>query len=329
MLSTRFRLARNLSDFPFPKFASPEHRYKVVNRVDQAVRSVFESWRTVRAEEMNFELRHVLFEKHLISPHMREEPTATLLVLSPEAKFAILVNEEDHLRFQLLLPGLSLTDGLPHLLQVEENLDPWLLYARHPQYGYITACVTNVGTGLRASVMLHVPGLAAAGLLDQLIAGWGDHWIEFRGMFGEGSSFREGFLQVSNRITLGADAHTITRRVLESAKSLVEQELRARQIQLEMYPVQMEDFVHRSLGALLTARTMTTAEATNHLSNVRLGACLGILKKVQPQVVLPLLVGIRPGHLQMYHGSPLDPAGRDYWRAAFLREQIKQFVELD
>lgn len=327
VLSTRYRLARNLRGFPFPARAHREARFQISGLVTRAVNHEFGDWKVLHTEQLEPLIREVFFEKHLISAHLRDHPQATLVILSPEARFAILVNEEDHLRFQLLVPGLQLQGGWNDIIAVESRLERWLGYAFSRQYGYLTACLTNVGTGLRASVMLHLPALNWTGTLANTLNLWPDKLIEFRGIFGEGSSLNEGFLQLSNKQTLGADIETFNNRVLRSTEELVSLERRARQDLVEHHSVKLADSVHRSLAILTAARLMTSVEATAHLSALRLGACLGILPQFSTRDLLRLLVGMRPGHLQLKAGRYLAPEERDEWRASFIRSQIQAFVE--
>ena len=327
VLSTRYRLARNLRGFPFPARANLQARNQVAGLVTRAVHHEFSSWRILKTEELEPLVRQVFFEKHLISAHLKEHPQSTLVILSPEARFAILVNEEDHLRFQLLMPGLQLQGGWNDIIAVESGLERWLGFAFDKQYGYLTACLTNVGTGLRASVMLHLPALSWAGSLANTLNLWPDKIVEFRGIFGEGSSLNEGFVQLSNKQTLGADIETFNNRVLRSAEELIALERRARQGLVDHHSVKLADSVHRSLALLSSARIMSSAEATVHLSAVRLGACLGILPQFSTRDLLRLLVGMRPGHLQLRESRYLAVEERDVCRAEYIRSQIQAFVE--
>jgi protein arginine kinase len=327
VLSTRYRLARNLRGFPFPARSNWQVRQQVAALVRRAVEHEFPLWKVLESQDLTPLVREVLFEKHLISAHLKNHPEGALIVLSREARFAILVNEEDHLRFQFLLPGFQLAGAWKEIMDIESRLERWLGFAFHQQYGYLTSCLTNVGTGLRASVMLHLPALSWAGSLTSTLSLWPDQAIEFRGMFGEGSSLGEGFVQLSNKITLGADIPALNSQVLASAEELVSLERRARQDMLEHYSIKLEDSVQRALATLLSARLMSSAEATMHLSTVRLGACLGVLPRFPTRDLLRLLVETRPAHLQLQAGRFLEFAERDEWRATHIRSQIGALVE--
>lgn len=272
-------------------------------------------------------MRELLFEMHLASKQVLEHPRGAMVCLSTEARVAILVNEEDHLRIQLLLPGLQMWGSCQELINIEQGLATWLDFAFHPQYGYLTSCISNLGTGLRASVMLHVPALSWMGTLASTVAMWPDPSVEFRGIFGEGSSMDTSFIQLSNKITLGADVESICNNVLSSVQSIVALELGSRQEILHRHRIKLEDAVHRSLATLRSSRIMSSLEASNHLSMVRLGACLGLLPHFPVAEVLRLLVSIRPAHLQVQAQKILSPAERDQWRASQIRRQIKNYVE--
>ena len=327
VLSSRYRLARNLPGQPFPGRSDWRSRVQVAALVERAVKHEFPHWKVLKGEELSPLIREVFFEKHLISAHLKDNPEGTLVILSPEARFAILVNEEDHLRFQFLLPGFQLAGAWRELLKVESRLERLLGFAFHEQYGYLTSCLTNVGTGLRVSVMLHLPALGVAGSLPATLNNWPDKGIEFRGMFGEGSSLGEGFVQLSNKVTLGSDIPTLNSRVLCSADELIALERRARTELVTHFTTKVTDSVHRALALLSEARLMSSAEATMHLSAVRLGACLGILPQFPVRYLLRLLVGMRPGHLQLQAGRFLEPHERDENRATFIRSQIRNLVE--
>jgi protein arginine kinase len=327
VLSTRFRLARNFPDIPFPRMANLQQKSVVKQKVQAALQQEFSHWRVDQADTLGPLARELFFEMHLISSLTRDNPEGALIALSPEARAILLVNEEDHLRLQLLLPGLALAGHWREMLTIENRLARWLDFAYHSQYGYLSACISNVGTGLRASVMMHLPGLAWSGHLASTLTMWPDRAIEFRGLFGEGSSMETSFIQLSNKTTLGADIETIVRHVLASAEQLVELERRARDQIFQRTPLLLEDRVFRAYGALSSARLVTSTEATAHLSLLRLGSCLDIFKDLTPSMVLRLLVGIRPAHLQIQSEEPLSAERRDEVRATHLRSQMALFVE--
>lgn len=325
VLSTRFRLARNFPDLPFPGRAGTEAR--VAERVKAAVAQEFPKWRIDAADTLTPLARELLFEMHLISNHLKEQPRGSLIILSPEARAILLVNEEDHLRLQLLLPGLALAHQWRDLLEIEQRLARWLNFAFHSQYGYLTACLSNLGTGLRASAMLHLPGLSWLNRLLPTLNTWPDRSIEFRGLFGEGSSLETSFIQVSNKTTLGADVASLVRNVYSSVEHLVALERQAREQVFARHPLALEDAVHRAFGVLRSARLMTTDEATAHLSLLRMGSCLGVFRNISPSRVLRLLVGIRPAHLQVQLDEAMSAGRRDEIRACHLREQMELLVE--
>lgn len=326
-LSTRFRLARNLRGFPFPHRCIPDTKQKVAHLIQRAVEHEFPQWRILEGNQVSPLLREVLFEKHLISANLKNQPEGTLIIFSPDARIALLVNEEDHFRLQCLVPGFQVEGSWREIEELEAGLERWLGFAYHHQYGYLTSCLTNVGTGLRTSVMLHVPALGWTGALPSTLSHWPDRSIEFRGTFGEGSSLGEGLLQVSNKRTLGSDVKALSLQVFRSAEELIGLERKARKSLLERYTAKLIDSVHRSLALLTAARIMSSAEAHAHLSTVRLGACLGILPQFSTQDLLRLLVGMRPGHLQLSASRHLSAEERDQWRASYLRNQIQSLAD--
>lgn len=327
VLSTRYRLARNLHGVPFPSRADPALRQIIVDRIARAFHYEFRDWKLLRTDQVAPLMREVFFEKHLISAHLKEHPNGSLICFSPDGRFSVMVNEEDHLRFQCLLPGYSLRESWRELLDVESGIERWVDFAYHEQFGYLTSCLTNVGTGLRASVMLHLPALSWLGSLASTLALWPDGGIEFRGLFGEGSSMTESFIQLSNKTTLGADLEAFNERVIHSTDQLIALERQSREELLISHKLQLEDGVFRALAILSSARIMSSNEATAHLSTVRLGACLGLLPQFPPFKLLHLLVGTRPAHLQLEAQQALSPDQRDEWRATYIRSQMAALVE--
>lgn len=327
VLSTRFRLARNLRDFVFPARADRAVRHEIRSQFERAIHHEFPHWSQLRADQISPLTRELLYEKHLISHHLRDHPDGALVAQSVESRFVLMVNEEDHLRVQLLLPGLDLKPAWPELLRVGSRFELWMDYAVHPKFGYLTSCATNIGTGLRASVMLHLPALSWLNSLDRTLSEWPDEAIEFRGTFGEGTEAVASFVQLSNRYTLGSSVEEIVERVSYSTQNLVELERQQRHYLLHNYRSKVEDSVHRSLATLGAARLMDSREAANLLGTVRLGACLGLLPQFPPKTMLRLLVESRPAHLQYKIGQILRPEERDEWRASYIRSQIETLGE--
>lgn len=328
VLSTRFRLARNLQDFVFPNRASYKTRLHVRNLLERAVVNEFPHWRLIRADSISAALRELFFEKHLISPQINRNPAGSTIAFSTQARFVLMFNEEDHLRIQLLLPGWSLLEPWRELMRVEQRISHWVDFAFDDNYGYLTSCLTNLGSGVRASVMAHLPALNWDGSLAHRLGNWPDQSIEFRGLFGEGSQIQANFVQISNRHTLGSSISEISTRVQSAVETLVDMERAAREELQARYRWKIEDSVFRALALLKSARLMSSEEATMHLGTIRLGACLGLIPPIPSGKILRLLISSRPAHLHLRAQQDLGPEERDFWRAQHIRSQLAGLVEL-
>jgi len=233
-----------------------------------------------------------------------------------------MVNEEDHLRIQALMPGLQLAAAWELADKVDDALEQYLPYAFSEQRGYLTACPTNVGTGLRASLMLHLPALVSTGQINRIIQAVGRFGLVVRGLYGEGTQALGNIFQFSNQVTLGHTESDIIQHLINVTRQVIDQEREARQMLLRRDKMALEDRVARAYGTLAHARVVSSQEALQLLSDVRLGIDLGILDGLKPEILQELLVAIRPAHLQMRTGRELSPAERDVLRAALIRERI-------
>jgi protein arginine kinase len=263
-----------------------------------------------------------LVEKHLISPQLAEESQYGAVLLSQDESVSIMINEEDHMRIQCLFPGLQLLQGWKVANELDDLFEQFLPLAFDEQRGYLTSCPTNVGTGIRASVMVHLPALAMIQQLNQLIPAITQVGLAVRGMYGEGSEALGQLYQVSNQITLGQSEEEIIDKLEGVVRQMIEHEQQARQRLREMSPIQLEDRVCRSYGQLAFARVIDSREATNYLSDVRLGVDMGLILGVSARVMNELMVMIQPGFLQQYAGQRLSPEERDVRRALLIRERL-------
>lgn len=329
VVSSRVRLARNLAAYPFPHRMSREQGEEVVH----AVRLAVERPETVakvgqleltRLAELTPTERHVLVEKHLVSPDfLKGDVAAKAVVLRPDEVLSIMVNEEDHLRIQCLLPGLALDECWEIASRADDALEATLDYAFSEDFGYLTACPTNVGTGLRASVMLHLPGLVATKMVEEVVSGLGKLGLTVRGLYGEGTRAAGDLFQVSNQITLGRREEELIGNLKALVRRLVSQERDARNTLYHKEREALEDRIFRSYGLLQHARMMTSEEAMKHLSNLRLGVSLGILQGIPFTLIAELMVLIQPAFLMKMAGRELKPFERDIFRARLVRERLR------
>jgi protein arginine kinase len=325
VISSRVRLARNISDHPFPGRADATQLEEVERKVRRwwnngGLKSLGEvkylSIKDLPANEL-----HALVDKHLVSPNLATGGHGAVLV-NQEESVSIMVNEEDHFRIQSLLSGLQLGEAWRLASQVDDFIDVGFRYAWAPEIGYLTCCPTNVGTGMRASVMLHLPGLALSGQLAVVLATISKVGIMVRGLYGEGSEAQGNIYQISNQTTLGQSEEEIIEALNRVTLQVVRQELDARQKVLEQNRIGLMDRIWRSYGILANARIMASTEALEHLSNLRLGIDLKILDNINPRILLELLVLTRPGFLQKIFDQELTPRNRDIKRAELIRDLI-------
>lgn len=327
VLSTRVRLARNLADVPFPGRMDQEAWEHVIDAVAEAVRApdmkALGELELYRLRDLTPLERRVLVEKHLISPQHARAGTGAVVIRRDEA-ISIMVNEEDHLRIQCLSPGLELERSWRLADQVDDALEGTLNLAFCPRLGYLTACPTNTGTGMRASVMMHLPGLVMSRQAPQLFSALAKVGIVVRGLYGEGTEALGNIFQVSNQVTLGQTEEEIIGGLEGVSKQIIDRERMARKKLYAHLRDQLEDRIWRAYGILTTARSISSQEAMALLSDLRLGIDLQVLPQVEPQVFNELLLQISPAFLQLAEGRELSPQQRDAKRASLIRQRIKE-----
>ncbi|MEW6173615.1 MAG: protein arginine kinase [Bacillota bacterium] len=329
VVSSRVRIARNLSTYPFPHRLSREQAEEVIHAVRLAVERP-ESVKKLGLFEVSLlaELtpveRRILVEKHLVSPDfLKGDPVGKAVVLRPDEMVSIMVNEEDHLRIQCLKPGLALEECWRLAGDVDDELEATLEYAFNEEFGYLSACPTNVGTGLRASVMMHLPGLVATRVLDEVVSGLSKLGMAVRGLYGEGTRAAGDLFQISNQITLGRREDEIISNLTALARRLVAQEREYRQSLYAKQRGALEDRIFRSYGVLQYARVINSEEAMRCLSDLRLGLALKIIGNIPLGLVSELMVLIQPAFLTKAAGKDLKPFERDMLRARLIRDRLQ------
>lgn len=301
VVSSRVRLARNIAGFPFVNRATPPQRHEIV-RVVQHARFPAEWAGGIRWIDLHRSTpldRSLLVERHLVSKQFAEADSPRAVAISSDESLSVMVNEEDHLRMQVLLPGSRLADCFRSVARLDESLEQSLDFAYAQRWGYLTACPTNVGCGVRFSVMLHLPGLKLTGDIEKVRQAAKDLHLAVRGFYGEGSDALGDFYQVSNQLTLGRseeDLHEMFARIV--VPQLIDYERSARAVLLQQSPLVVDDRVHRALGVLRSSRLLALDEAMKLLSRVRLGVCLGRIADIDLASVNRLFLQIQPGHLR-------------------------------
>jgi len=325
VISSRIRLARNLQNYPFLPRATYAQRQTIERTLFEAITASDFGRDTfyVDIDKSDNLDRQLLVERHLISRQHAEGEGCRAVVISNKETFSIMINEEDHLRMQVLRRGMNLDDAWQETMRVDNILESMLDYAYHDRYGFLTACPTNVGTGMRVSVMLHLPALKLTNELEKVFRAAKDMRLAVRGLHGEGTEAVGDFFQVSNQTTLGQSEEEI----LSSFKThvipaIVKYEKQARRLLQRDRSNVLDDKVWRALGLLQNARSISTEEALFLLSHLRLGIVLERIKHIDLEAINELFIASQSAHLQKRSGKPLDGEGRSIARADFIRDRL-------
>lgn len=327
VLSSRIRLARNLAHIPFPHLAKREQKLQVIGKIEGLLPQLTDGtadlgWEMMRMDAIRPAERFILVDKHLISPQFAQSDEPSAVILRSDEGVSIMVNEEDHLRIQVLSPGLQLQETWTLASQVDDAIEAHLDYAYSPDLGYLTACPTNIGTGLRASFMVHLPALVMTEKIERILTAIGQVGLVARGLYGEGTQAHGSVFQISNQITLGQSEQEIIENITGVTKQIIEQERAARRALQNAMPIDLHDRVARACGTLANARKVSSQEAMQLLSDLRLGLCLQLVNGLDHGKVNEMMVITHPAWLNQMAGRDLDPAERDACRATALRERM-------
>lgn len=332
VISSRIRLARNLAKLSMPAFQNETSAFSVLEKVRNAAESLNRQGKEklyyYPMQEIPVLERQILLEKHLISPEHREDGVNKGLLISGDEAVSIMINEEDHLRIQVFAPGLQLEKAWELADKLDDDLESQLEYAFDKQIGYLTCCPTNVGTGLRASVMLHVPALVLTQQAGKVLSSLGQLGFAVRGLYGEGTEAVGSLYQVSNQVTLGKSETEIIQNLTELTTQLVEKEEETRQWLRKECFAQLKDRVGRAYGILQNAAILTSQEALQLLSDVKMGVDLGLLTEEQGPIFKDfnfseLIVLAQPAFIQRFRGKQLNAAERDEARATLFLEKFR------
>lgn len=323
VVSSRVRLARNLEDLPFPSAFTKEHAKKVLERIAGVTAECLPDCRVLNFSDLPRVEREILAENHLISREHGENDSGAL-ILNENGSLSLMVNEEDHLRIQCILSGLELEQALRMADEADDLLAEKLNFAYDSKLGYLTSCPTNVGTGMRASVMLHLPALAYSGNLPVVLRSLNKLGLAVRGVYGEGSEMAGNMVQISNQRTLGSREEEILDQVKRVTLQVVEQEKQERSRLMTEYRNKLADLTGRAYGILANAYSISTAEAVKLLSDLRFGIELGLHAQINKKALNRLLLSIYPAHLEARAGRTLNQTERDYCRAELLRKVLNK-----
>jgi protein arginine kinase len=332
VLSTRVRLARNLTGHLFQMRNTEGERERVLELVQRAARESVLLRRAVsfRLDQLDRSERQLLHERHLVSkelaaldPDARPRSGASVLIGD---RLGVMLNEEDHLRLQGLRSGFALEAAYAEVDRLDAELGQRLPFAFHPEFGYLTSCPTNVGTGLRASVLIHLPGLVLTKEISKVLQGLAQVGLTFRGLYGEGSEVVGNFFQLSNQTTLGKSEHELLEHLGRMVRQVIDYEEQARQVLLRDAPAIMEDKVWRAFGLLRYARSLSFEEAMNLLSGVRLGVGMGLIPGLGMYTLNKLLVYAQPAHLGVTQGAGSSESELALARATYVRRVLEEEV---
>lgn len=331
VLTSRIRLARNLHRHSFPGWAKRDQRAAALDLMRPAVESL-PAMRGAFSQELSdltSVQKQVLVERHLISRELAARGDGSAAVIERRQTFSFMLNEEDHLRMQAIRPGLQLTAAFAALSELDTELEGSLQFAFDSRLGYLTTCPTNLGTGLRASAMLHLPGLVLSDQIGQVLQAVNKIGLAVRGLYGEGTESLGNLYQISNQSTLGESEEAIIRRLERVISQVASHEQNAREKLLEDDPEMVADKIGRAYGVLRHAHIIDSKEALNHLSLLRLGGTLGFFSPKTVTLCDSLLMDIQPAHLQLHSGQKLTPEERDSIRAEIVRSRLHSLESPD
>src|SRR5258706_9403527 len=325
VLSSRVRLARNLKGMAFPGWAKKAERIKALDQIRPAIEGLgdMKDSFSETMDSLSTLDKNILVERHLISREHAAKNAGSGLVLNREESLCVMINEEDHLRIQALRPGLQLKQAWHAIDQIDSKLEKKLSYAFTGDLGYLTACPTNLGTGIRISAMLHLPGLVLAEQINQIIQAVNKLGLAVRGLYGEGTEALGNVFQVSNQMTLGESESDIVDRLNKVLAQIIEHEENARSMLLEKKPKSVYNHIGRAYGILANAHSISSKETMNLLSLMRLGVDLSLFPDVERWLVDELFIVTQPAHLQRRFSEKLTAEERDLLRADMMRERLR------
>lgn len=324
VLDTKVTISRNIEGFPFVLKLKDEQAKEILDKVEQS--SVISNYnlKMLRLSDMDELTRQSLVEKYMLnSKYVNGNLEDKAILMNDDENICIVLNEKDHLKIQVFASGLELESSLNLAMEIEEKLDKELKFAYNNKYGYLTSSPTNLGTGLRASVIVHLPALSKTQNLSKMLEAVNDLGMNIKDIYGEGNRIKSNIYQISNKQTLGIREKDIVKNLKAIADKIVEQERLARKI-LAKNQVELEDEIYRSYGILTNSRKITTEEMVKLMSDVRLGVDMGIIKEISDLKVNKLDILSRSANLQKYFGESLDVFDRNIKRAELVKKIIKE-----
>jgi protein arginine kinase len=325
VMSSRTRLARNLDNFPFSNWANKRQLEDIIQAVKEACKTsnYLKDAMFLRLKDVSETDRMFLVERHLMSPEHAKNVEYKALIVDPKEIVSIMVNEEDHLRIQVMQSGLNLIECWRIIDEIDTELSKKLAYAYSAKWGYLTACPTNTGTGLRSSVMLHLPALVFAGQIGRVLQAIAKLGLNIRGLYGEGTEAMGNIFQISNQVSMGITEEDSIDNIERITNQLITREDATRKSILTRSKEALVDRVSRAYGTLKNAHLITSNETVTLLSAIRLGVDLSIVKNLDRRMVNELFILTQPAHLQKLWGKTLNSNDRDIKRADLVRDKLK------
>lgn len=326
VMSTRIRLARNLADFPFASRASENDRAEIerILRERLLASELAADCACVDVAKLPALDRQFLVERQLISRELADGSGARSVVFDGHEQFSLMINEEDHLRLQVMHSGLDLEGTWEQINSLDDQIESQVRYAFNDRLGYLTACPTNVGTGMRVSVLVHLPALVMTRQIEKVFRSLQKINLAVRGLYGEGSQAMGDFYQISNQITLGRRETELVKQVGDVLPVILEYERQARQVLIRENHEHLHDRVSRAYGILRTAQTISSEETMHLLSSVRMGVNLRLIDDLALPQVNQMFIHTQPAHLQKLSGETLETAQRNAERARYLRRLLNR-----
>jgi protein arginine kinase len=328
VISSRIRLARNLADFPFISRATDADRAEIERVLHHRVDALVQVGKApkdliyLNVSDLGEIDRQFLVERQLISREHAQSDGSRAVAIDPNERFSVMINEEDHLRIQVMQSGLDLAAAWDNINRIDDLIEEQITYAFNERLGYLTACPTNVGTGVRVSVMLHLPALAITRQIEKVFKSLHKINLAVRGLYGEGSQATGDFYQISNQVTLGQTEEELAKKVADVVPVLIDYERQARDFLIRESQETLHDRVSRAFGILRTAQTISSEETMHLLSSVRMGINLGLIGDLAIPTVNKLLIHTQPAHLQKISGMELDKSDGNIERASYLRRHL-------
>jgi len=324
VISSRIRFARNLEKVPFPHWANKKQSKQVLDMVEQVLagQDCLKHCSFFKLADLDSVDKQFLVERHLMSYEHAQKSDSKAVIVDEDEVVAVMVNEEDHLRIQVMQSGFNLFEAFAVINRIDDAFAKNFTYAFSPEWGYLTACPTNTGTAMRGSVMLHLPALVMTRQINQVLAAIAKLSFTTRGLYGEGTQATGNFFQISNQVSLGQSENDIIQSINNLIRQIIEQESQCRETLLASNRGMLEDKISRSYGILKSAHIITSQETTELLSLVRLGCDLGLIKDINRRHVNELFLLIQPAHLQKIEDKKLTSQERDIKRAELIRSKL-------